>query len=147
MLNLNLNEMPPLSFLSSGQGFAFYRKEKVKHEYNRLLRKERKKAPVSESLYKEEYPEHLKHLYVAEAEKLRNEAWTNRMNRMKSRMKGQDKETDLKPESDETGADAPGQGVAAVPKASGTSEPTDSLPGDGEPAATPGKERRVKYLS
>lgn len=101
---------------------------------------------MSESLYKEEYPEHLKHLYVAEAEKLRNEAWTHRMNRMKSRMKGQDVETDLKPESDETGADVPDQSVAAAPKASGVSEPTDSLPGDGEPAATVGKERRVKCL-
>lgn len=126
--------------LKEGQGFAFYRKEKVKHEYNRLLRKEKKKAPVSDSLYKEEYPEHLKHLYMAEAEKLRNEAWTNRMNRMKSRMKGQEKETDLKPESDVTGADAPDQSVAAAPEAGGVSEPTDSLPGDGEAAAPPQKE-------
>lgn len=94
---------------------------------------------MSESLYKEEYPEHLKHLYVAEAEKLRNEAWTNRMNRMKSRMKGQDKETELKPESDETGAEAPNQSLASE-----VSEPTDSLPGDGESAVTPVKERQVK---
>lgn len=119
-----------------GQGFAFYRKEKVRHEYNRLLRREKRKAPVSESMYKEEYPEHLKHLYVAEAEKLKTEAWTHRMNRMKSRMKGQDKEADVKPEGDETGADAPDQSVAAA-----APEPTDPLLGDGEPAATSGKER------
>lgn len=101
---------------------------------------------MSDSLYKEEYPEHLKHLYMAEAEKLRNEAWTNRMNRMKSRMKGQENETDLKPESDVTGADAPDQSVAAAPEAGGVSEPTDSLPGDGEAAAPPQKERQVKCL-
>lgn len=43
---------------------------------------------MSKSLYKEEYPEHLRHLYMAEAEKLKNEAWTHRMNRSKLRMKG-----------------------------------------------------------
>lgn len=136
--------MSTFSFCSSGQGFAFYRKEKVKHEYNRLLRKEKKKAPASQSLYKEEYPEHLKHLYVAEAEKLRNEALTNRMNRMKSRIKEQDKETDVKPESEEAGADAPDQSEAAAPKAGEVSEPTDPVSGEGESAPTPGKERRVK---
>lgn len=128
--------MSGFSFLLLGQGFAFYRKEKVKHEYNRLLRKEKKTAPVPGSLYKEEYPEHLKHLYMAEAEKLRNEAWSHRMNRLKSRMKGQEEETDLKPEMDATGADAPDMSVV--------SEPSDSLPGDREPAATVEKERHVK---
>lgn len=145
-VSLNLNKMSTFSFLSSGQGFAFYRKEKVRHEYNRLLRKEKKKAPVSDSLYKEEYPEHLKHLYTAEAEKLRNEAWTNRMNRMKSRMKGQEKETDLNPESDFTRADAPDQSVAGASEVGGVSEPTASLPGEAEPAASPQKERQVKCL-
>lgn len=126
-----------LPFLSSGQGFAFYRKEKVKHEYNRLLRKEKRKSPVSGSLYKEEYPEHLKHLYMAEAEKLRNEAWSHRMNRMKSRMKGQEEDTDGKPETDATCTEVP------VPS---VSETTESLPGDSEPAAIPGKERHVQLF-
>lgn len=138
--------MSPFSCLSPGQGFAFYRKEKVKHEYNRLLRKERKKAPAPDSMYKEEYPEHLKHLYVAEAEKLRNEAWNNRVKRMKSRMKEQDKDTDLEPVSDVAGADAQEKSEAAAPEAGEASEPTDSLPGDGQPAATPEKERQVKCL-
>lgn len=81
--------------VKEGQGFALKRKQKVKHEYNRLLRKEKKKEnPESRQLYKEEYPEHLKHLYMAEAEKLKTEAWTNRMNRSKMRMKDQEKSED-----------------------------------------------------
>ncbi|XP_030576279.1 thyroid transcription factor 1-associated protein 26 homolog [Archocentrus centrarchus] len=79
--------------VKEGQGFAFKRKQKVKHEYNKLLRKEKKKKnPGSTNLYKEEYPEHLRHLYVAEAERLKKEAWSNRVNRSKLRMKGQVKE-------------------------------------------------------
>ncbi|KAJ4924685.1 hypothetical protein JOQ06_003637 [Pogonophryne albipinna] len=72
--------------VKEGQGFALKRKEKVKHEYNKLLRKEKRRTPASKALYKEEYPEHLRHLYVAEAEKLRNEAWTHRLNRTKQRL-------------------------------------------------------------
>uniref|UniRef100_A0A1A8QWX3 Transmembrane and ubiquitin-like domain containing 2 n=2 Tax=Nothobranchius TaxID=28779 RepID=A0A1A8QWX3_9TELE len=76
--------------VKEGRGFAFDKKQKVRHEYNKLLRKERKKQTTeSKVMYKEEYPEHLKHLYLAEEEKLRNEAWTNRMNRSKLRIKGQ----------------------------------------------------------
>uniref|UniRef100_A0A1A8CJ94 Coiled-coil domain containing 59 n=3 Tax=Nothobranchius TaxID=28779 RepID=A0A1A8CJ94_NOTKA len=76
--------------VKEGRGFAFDKKQKVRHEYNKLLRKERKKQTTeSKVLYKEEYPEHLKHLYLAEEKKLRNEAWTNRMNRSKLRIKGQ----------------------------------------------------------
>nr|XP_020455275.1 thyroid transcription factor 1-associated protein 26 isoform X1 [Monopterus albus] len=75
--------------VNEGQGFAFKRKQKVKHEYNKLLRK--KKNSESKQLYKEEYPEHLRHLYMAEEEKLKHEAWTNRMNRTMQRMKGQKK--------------------------------------------------------
>ncbi|XP_073336942.1 thyroid transcription factor 1-associated protein 26 homolog [Pagrus major] len=110
--------------LKEGQGFAFKRKEKVKHEYNKLLRKERKKNPVSKSLYKEEYPEHLKHLYMAEAEKLKNEAWTHRMNRSKLRMKGKER-------GEEGGEDDAGahQSEAAdpEPEVTGGSELTDSV--------------------
>ncbi|TNN56389.1 Thyroid transcription factor 1-associated protein 26 [Liparis tanakae] len=78
--------------VQEGQGFALKRKEKVKHEYNKLLRKERRKLPDSTALYKDEYPEHLRHLYVAEAHKLKNEAWTHRLNRSKLRVKSQEKE-------------------------------------------------------
>ncbi|KAK7886156.1 hypothetical protein WMY93_025777 [Mugilogobius chulae] len=67
-------------------------------EYMRLLRKERKKNPAPQNVYKDEYPEHLKHLYLAEKEKLKKEAWTNRVNRSKLRMK--DKE-EHPPEEDD----------------------------------------------
>ncbi|CAJ1054747.1 Thyroid transcription factor 1-associated protein 26-like protein [Xyrichtys novacula] len=79
--------------VKEGQGFAFKRKQKVKYGYDKILRKERKMNPGSKSLYeKEEYPEHLRHLYLAEAEKLKSEAWTNRLNRSKQRMRGQQRE-------------------------------------------------------
>uniref|UniRef100_A0A4W5R8C6 Coiled-coil domain containing 59 n=1 Tax=Hucho hucho TaxID=62062 RepID=A0A4W5R8C6_9TELE len=74
--------------IGEGQGFAFKRKEKVKHEYNKLLRKERRKNTDFKTQYTEQYPEHLRHLYEAEAEKLRNEVKTNRINRTKARMAG-----------------------------------------------------------
>ncbi|XP_077356872.1 thyroid transcription factor 1-associated protein 26 homolog [Festucalex cinctus] len=87
--------------IKEGQGFAFERKEKVKHDYNKFLRKEEKtktnRQKSSSSLYHDQYPEHLKHLYMAEAEKLKNEAWTNRVNRLKLRMKGRSQE---KPKED-----------------------------------------------
>uniref|UniRef100_UPI0037E8D67F thyroid transcription factor 1-associated protein 26 homolog n=1 Tax=Semicossyphus pulcher TaxID=241346 RepID=UPI0037E8D67F len=123
--------------VKEGQGFALKRKQKVQHEYNKLLRKEKRKNPESKSLYKDEYPEHLRHLYMAEAEKLKNEAWTNRMNRSKLRMKG--KET-----REETGEHdaAAHQSEAADPdpEAAGGSELTDSVTGNPEETATQEKE-------
>lgn len=114
--------------VKEGQGFALKRKQKVRHEYNKLLRRERKKNPESKQMYKEEYPEHLRHLYEAEAQKLKNEAWTNRMNRSRLRMKGQEKEeekSDVDACSDE--AADPDPDVASGP------EPTDSATGNPEP--------------
>lgn len=73
--------------VGEGQGFAFKRKQKAKHEYIKLLRKEKTKRPHPNDVYKDEYPEHLRHLYLAEKEKLKKEAWTNRLNRNKVRMK------------------------------------------------------------
>uniref|UniRef100_A0A672NUJ1 Coiled-coil domain containing 59 n=1 Tax=Sinocyclocheilus grahami TaxID=75366 RepID=A0A672NUJ1_SINGR len=58
---------------TNGQGFAFKRMEKIKHEYNKLLRKERKKMQPSLIQLEEEYPEHLRHLYLAERERLDEE--------------------------------------------------------------------------
>uniref|UniRef100_A0A8C8DUS5 Coiled-coil domain containing 59 n=1 Tax=Oryzias sinensis TaxID=183150 RepID=A0A8C8DUS5_9TELE len=75
--------------VKEGQGFALKRKQKVKYEYNKLLKKEKKRNPDSKMLYKDEYPEHLKHLYMAEEEKLKKEAWENRVNRTKLRKKEQ----------------------------------------------------------
>lgn len=78
--------------IGEGQGFAFKRKQKAKHEYMKLLRKEKKKNPAMQNMYKDEYPEHLKHLYLAEKEMLKKEAWTNRVNRSKARMKDKEEE-------------------------------------------------------
>ncbi|XP_073725228.1 thyroid transcription factor 1-associated protein 26 homolog [Misgurnus anguillicaudatus] len=58
---------------NEGLGFAFKRKEKIKHEYNKLLRKERRKPQKSTVQLEEEYPDHLKHLYLAEKERLDKE--------------------------------------------------------------------------
>ncbi|KAM8739776.1 thyroid transcription factor 1-associated protein 26 homolog [Acanthopagrus schlegelii] len=131
--------------LKEGQGFAFKRKEKVKHEYNKLLRKERKKNPVSKSLYKVEYPEHLRHLYMAEAEKLRNEAWTHRMNRSKLRMKGKERgeergEDEDDDDDDEAAAALQSEAVDPDPEVTGGSELTDSVTENPDVTSTTDKE-------
>ncbi|XP_041833773.1 thyroid transcription factor 1-associated protein 26 homolog [Melanotaenia boesemani] len=113
--------------VKEGQGFAFQRKQKVQHEYNKLMRKERKRNPESKVLYKDEYPEHLKHLYMAEAETLSKKAWENRVNRSKLRMKKQGKEMD----EDEAVADE---------DVTGESELVDSASGNPEPSTTSEKE-------
>ncbi|XP_054480848.1 thyroid transcription factor 1-associated protein 26 homolog [Anoplopoma fimbria] len=130
--------------VKEGQGFALKRKEKVKHEYNKLLRKERRKQPESKALYREEYPEHLKHLYMAEAQKLRDEAWTNRMNRSKLRIKGQEKEEEMgeaAAAADPAAADAAAAAAAEPdPEVTGGSEQTDSGTGNPEPSAATDKD-------
>ncbi|KAG8439525.1 hypothetical protein GDO86_005648 [Hymenochirus boettgeri] len=67
---------PPseISFVGSqreGQGFAFWRKQKIQQEYKKLVRKQRKTSTTKEVLYNDRYPEHLKHLYLAEEEMLK----------------------------------------------------------------------------
>lgn len=124
--------------MPSGQGFAFNRKQKFRHEYNKLLRKERKNKVESKQLYKEEYPEHLRHLYIAEAEKLSKEAWTNRINRSKQRLKLHEK---VEERGENVDADAARQNEAADSEVSGGSQLTDSAQGNEEPAASPEKER------
>ncbi|XP_077328014.1 thyroid transcription factor 1-associated protein 26 [Lithobates pipiens] len=54
-----------------GQGFALWRKQKVQLEYKKLQRKQ-KKTTTPKDLYADNYPEHLKHLYLAEEERLKN---------------------------------------------------------------------------
>lgn len=62
-----------LGSVREGQGFAFRRKLKVQQNYKKLLWKV-KKTPVSqESQFTDHYPEHLKHLYLAEEERLRKQ--------------------------------------------------------------------------
>lgn len=127
--------------VKEGQGFAFKRKQKVKHEYNKLLRKEKKKKnPGSTNLYKEEYPEHLRHLYVAEAERLKKEAWSNRMNRSKLRMKGQVKEM-VEGVGEEEEEEVLQTKAAGEERVSGGSELKDAVSGNQpEPMAASQKE-------
>lgn len=62
-----------LGSVREGQGFAFRRKLKIQQNYKKLLWKV-KKAPTSqESQFTDHYPEHLKHLYLAEEERLRKQ--------------------------------------------------------------------------
>ncbi|XP_051819169.1 thyroid transcription factor 1-associated protein 26 [Antechinus flavipes] len=56
--------------IREGQGFAFQRKQKIQQEYKKLLKKEKKTHISQESQFTERYPEHLKHLYLAEEEML-----------------------------------------------------------------------------
>ncbi|XP_067284229.1 thyroid transcription factor 1-associated protein 26 homolog [Pseudorasbora parva] len=78
--------------LTEGQGFAFKRKEKVRHEYNKLLRKERKKKQASKVQLEEKYPEHLRHLYLAESVRLDEEEQEKKKKRCEGR--ALDKETE-----------------------------------------------------
>ncbi|XP_051546841.1 thyroid transcription factor 1-associated protein 26 homolog [Myxocyprinus asiaticus] len=80
--------------LKEGQGFALRRKEKIKHEYNKLLRKERKKMQQSKVQLREEYPEHLKHLYLAEKERLEEEEQEKKKKRCKGRAVDEDEEAE-----------------------------------------------------
>ncbi|XP_005996068.1 thyroid transcription factor 1-associated protein 26 homolog [Latimeria chalumnae] len=64
---------PAKTFVGSvkeGQGFAFKRKQKIQQNYRRLLQKGGKGKPQAVK-YTDYYPEHLKHLYLAEEELLK----------------------------------------------------------------------------
>ncbi|XP_058479989.1 thyroid transcription factor 1-associated protein 26 homolog [Solea solea] len=126
--------------VQEGQGFAFKRKEKARHEYNRLLRKERRRNTESTLQYKDEYPEHLRHLYLAEAEKLKQEAWTNRVNRTKLRVKGREEEKETT--EDDSAADAAQhpEDAGQDPEVTGASEPSGSVTGTSDLTAAPEKE-------
>ncbi|XP_074554057.1 thyroid transcription factor 1-associated protein 26 homolog [Halichoeres trimaculatus] len=123
--------------VKEGQGFAFQRKQKMKYEYNKLLRKEKKKNPGSQSMYEEKYPENLKHLYMAEAQKLKSEAWANRLNRSKVRMKGKE----VGEQRDEENTAAPFcEAADADTEITGESEPTCSTTEDSKGPGAPEQE-------
>nr|XP_008164785.1 thyroid transcription factor 1-associated protein 26 [Chrysemys picta bellii] len=72
---------PRQSFLGNvreGQGFAFWRKQKIHREYNKLLKKEGKAHPQWKVQYTDSYPEHLKHLYLAEEKMLEKQSKSKR---------------------------------------------------------------------
>ncbi|NXX68135.1 TAP26 protein, partial [Spizella passerina] len=55
----------------SGRGFAFRRKQKIERQYRKLLKKRREVHSQQQDQFADTYPEHLKHLYLAEEEKLK----------------------------------------------------------------------------
>ncbi|XP_004417973.1 PREDICTED: thyroid transcription factor 1-associated protein 26 [Ceratotherium simum simum] len=59
--------------LREGQGFAFRRKLKIQQNYKKLLWREKKAQTAQESQFTDRYPDHLKHLYLAEEERLRKQ--------------------------------------------------------------------------
>ncbi|XP_004700828.1 thyroid transcription factor 1-associated protein 26 [Echinops telfairi] len=66
----------PKAFVGSvheGQGFALRRKLKIQQSYKKLLWKERKFQTSRESQFTDRYPDHLKHLYLAEKERLKKQ--------------------------------------------------------------------------
>ncbi|NWV44008.1 TAP26 protein, partial [Grantiella picta] len=54
-----------------GRGFAFRRKQKIERQYRKLLKKRRHTHSQQDDQFTDTYPEHLKHLYLAEEEKLK----------------------------------------------------------------------------
>ncbi|OPJ85767.1 thyroid transcription factor 1-associated protein 26 [Patagioenas fasciata monilis] len=56
--------------LQEGRGFAFRRKQQIERQYRKLLKK-RKVPSQEDNQFTDTYPEHLKHLYLAEEEMLK----------------------------------------------------------------------------
>ncbi|NWT85519.1 TAP26 protein, partial [Lanius ludovicianus] len=54
-----------------GRGFAFRRKQQIERQYRKLLKKRRQVDSQQDNQFTDTYPEHLKHLYLAEEEKLK----------------------------------------------------------------------------
>ncbi|XP_017567669.1 thyroid transcription factor 1-associated protein 26 homolog isoform X2 [Pygocentrus nattereri] len=77
--------------VQEGLGFAFKRKQKIQHEYNKLLRKERRRRQDSRA-QTTDYPEHLKHLYMAEQERLDKEEQMHTDRRRKGRAANAEKD-------------------------------------------------------
>ncbi|NXX54183.1 TAP26 protein, partial [Scopus umbretta] len=60
-----------LFLMFSGRGFAFQRKQKIERQYRKLLKKGKKLHSQQDDQFTDTYPEHLKHLYLAEEERLK----------------------------------------------------------------------------
>ncbi|NXQ56909.1 TAP26 protein, partial [Anthoscopus minutus] len=59
-----------------GRGFAFRRKQKIEQQYRKLLKKRKQVHSQQGDQFTDTYPEHLKHLYLAEEEKLKKQRRT-----------------------------------------------------------------------
>ncbi|XP_064275707.1 thyroid transcription factor 1-associated protein 26 [Passer domesticus] len=57
--------------VQEGRGFAFRRKQKIERQYRKLLKRRSQVHSQQEDQFTDTYPEHLKHLYLAEEEKLK----------------------------------------------------------------------------
>ncbi|KAJ7329871.1 hypothetical protein JRQ81_016045 [Phrynocephalus forsythii] len=64
--------------IREGQGFAFWRKQKIQRDYKKLLKKQGNANSRKNVGYTEDYPEHLKHLYLAEEEMLKKQSHVSR---------------------------------------------------------------------
>ncbi|NXE87885.1 TAP26 protein, partial [Menura novaehollandiae] len=60
-----------LFLIFSGRGFAFRRKQKIERQYRKLLKKGKQVCSQQDNQFTATYPEHLKHLYIAEEEMLK----------------------------------------------------------------------------
>ncbi|CAL8337560.1 unnamed protein product [Arctogadus glacialis] len=127
--------------LSEGQGFAFRLKQKVQHEYNKLLTKERRKKLQPKSQLKEEYPEHLRHLYEAESAKLKNEALTNRSKRSLARISVQSETQDT---DSPVVKEADPQQAASTESTAGSGAVTDQGDGTAVKAEAPAAKEEQK---
>lgn len=63
-------DLTPFFLCFSGRGFAFRRKQKIERQYRKLLKRGRKVHSQQDNQFTDTYPEHLKHLYLAEEEKM-----------------------------------------------------------------------------
>ncbi|XP_071408242.1 thyroid transcription factor 1-associated protein 26 [Pithys albifrons albifrons] len=63
--------------VQEGRGFAFRRKQKIERQYRKLLKKGRKVHSQKDDQFTDTYPEHLKHLYLAEEERLKKRCRTS----------------------------------------------------------------------
>lgn len=68
--------LTPFFLTLSGRGFAFRRKQKIERQYRKVLKKRRQVHTQQDDQFTDRYPEHLKHLYLAEEEKLKKQRRT-----------------------------------------------------------------------
>lgn len=69
----NKQHLTPFFLVLTGRGFAFRRKQKIERKYRKLLKKEQKICSPRADQFTDTYPEHLKHLYLAEEERLKKQ--------------------------------------------------------------------------
>ncbi|XP_010131534.1 PREDICTED: thyroid transcription factor 1-associated protein 26 [Buceros rhinoceros silvestris] len=64
-------EVAACGLWAARRGFAFRRKQKIERQYRKLLKKGRKVNSQQDNQFTDTYPEHLKHLYLAEEQRLK----------------------------------------------------------------------------